>query len=677
MFISGNTSYRPANTLIGNLSSTKSTGSSLVYIYPLMFDNSLMKKWEGLIRDFQTAQFVNQIKTTNVLNITQVIVNQADSQDSQNDIFNALNAPSGASTTDAYHQMMMQQMLLQQRQQNAANATNEYTRRSYEIQQYIKGQITNDPRYDNLRPAFSLISLERNLVDIPLILGTKSYKINSSGLYWILFVALSTNQNSIRDNLNNIINTVLTIPRDQYLNILRNSYLPTPLANQIDPSVGEQGRVRAYNQLRTEMDQGLKKATQTFNTVANSLSDFESDIGFSTNISADSAVYTSVVQDTLPEQDEHRSNSNANINNSVVNLVFPLLQNINNILANPAVSIDFNDRYRKLLKEIIDIADAEFLELIGIVSNMMSTNNKPQDQLNVLERNCKALNQSDANEVLKNINAMRLFYRDLLQTGATENVINQLEILQRTSQAVHGSTSELLRRISDITRDPSFTTRNQADLATRIAHIRNNTTSTVGKLRKLILDFFYDSTEPNNLYVPANPIIPGPIASLFNGFGLTSAHVDDLMVNSINALANIVNYIIISSLVQSTCNYLKIVNTRINIKSRNITEFPNYTLVIPIEYVTTLYYALAARNLHQAVNDINDSNLNKFKLSEQNINVIINAVVDRLNVPNIIIVDDSKNEIHYRWCFLNRTFKMNASTLQNYIKSQQSIIRAF
>ena len=74
MRISGSDPNTPGLNLLGSMSKVGERQSNLIFVYPLLFDRYIMKRWEMILRDFLTAQFISQIKISNVLNITQSAV---------------------------------------------------------------------------------------------------------------------------------------------------------------------------------------------------------------------------------------------------------------------------------------------------------------------------------------------------------------------------------------------------------------------------------------------------------------------------------------------------------------------------------------------------------------------------------------------------------------------------
>ena len=161
--------------------------NSLVFMYPFIIDKYLERKWGNVLRDFFTTQFLSQIKISNVLNITSS-ASRHTIDDSQ--ITKLENPAEMMAQSDALGLLSNRPPPQQQQFQQYYNqlAKHEYQDKIDRFREFIKDQVRIDPRFSETRPIISNITIE-NLIDIPLIIGTKSSGINSMCLFWILFFA--------------------------------------------------------------------------------------------------------------------------------------------------------------------------------------------------------------------------------------------------------------------------------------------------------------------------------------------------------------------------------------------------------------------------------------------------------------------------------------------------------
>jgi len=688
MRISGSDPGTPGLNLLGSMSKVGERQSNLIFVYPLLFDKLLSKKWEMILRDFQTAQFISQIKISNVLNITQAAV-QGYGQTAGTPYLNPaeLLNQSLSNNGEAYQNAVQAQLgAIQSQQFNNQNnnraSNSEYAYKLQELRQFIKHQILTDPIYENLRPAFSIISLENSLIDVPLIIGTKTYKIDSSALYWILFVSLLYNntQGISLKNFAQIETVISQLPKQRFLEIITNAGLAPPVAGTGDYDA-------SYNKLRRDVNTSLKKAMEDFKKIA-SLNDFEQDLGFTTSISSDAVRYTTVMDSSMAEKAEMRSKITALLNQTIVSSIFPMIQTINNLIANPALETNYMARYKILLGNILNNTDPMVDSFINLYSNRFNDVNSQEDFLKSLDSNCKSLKEIRSYDLLQRLENIRLRFTDIrrdVQIGAGTNsyVLDFAEELTRVSSSLSAETQTLVSMVKNFTGN------------SLIDGMYKNLS---GAVKSDILKYFTE-TNPADYNVNPNedredlgdPIVnnaPGAVASRFFRSIFANADNNDLLRfldNSAGALSELVSFLFFYSTFSYFCEFISVVKGKIEIKAKDVIEFPNYTLVIPIEFVTTLYYALAAKNTTDLLRSLNNTGANNdlttsmhnFSLNESSIFRIISAITDRLDVKNLIIIDSNKKEIYYKWCYLKRAIKLNESTLFNYIKSQSSITSAF
>lgn len=686
MRISGSDPNTPGLNLLGSMSKVGERQSNLIFVYPLLFDRYLMKRWEMILRDFLTAQFISQIKISNVLNITQSAVQGYGTQAgvpylNPAEILNQALSNNNPKYTNA---LQVQLNAIQAQQFNNANqnkiSNTEYAYKLQELRQFIKQQVLTDPIYDGLRPAFSIISMENSLLDVPLIVGTKSYKIDSSALYWILFVSLLNNRDLTLRTFSDIEVLLNNLPKNRFLEIITSAGLAPPIT-------GAGNYDAVYNQLRTDTNVSVKRALNTFKTVAVSLNEFENDIGFSISISSEAVQYTNVMERSLAERVEMQSKINALLNQTIVASIFPVIQTINNLIVNPALETNYMERYKRLLAKILDKVNPLVNDFIGLYSNRFSQVDTQQAFMKSLESNCKSLQQIRSYDLLARLDDIRIRFTTIrndvaLGKGTNSRVVDFAEELTRVASSLGAESQTLVKMVENFTGN------------TQINSIYKDLTQTI---QKFIMEYYSetnpDTFNPNRDTDLGQPIITNDnnqeISAFFRSI-FAGANRNDLLrflTNSAQALAETTSFLFFYSTFSYFCEFISIIKSKIEIKSKDVIEFPNYTLVIPIEFVKTLYYALAAKNTNDLLKSMNSSNQGEefnapivnpnFKLSETEIFRIVSAIIDRLGVKNIVIVDSEKKEIYYQWTYLKRPIKLNETTLLNYIKSQSNITTAF
>jgi len=130
-----------------------------------------------------------------------------------------------------------------------------------------------------------------------------------------------------------------------------------------------------------------------------------------------------------------------------------------------------------------------------------------------------------------------------------------------------------------------------------------------------------------------------------------------------------------------TCDYINDVSIDVDIQRKDALEFPNYCLVLPIELVKGLYSIIITNNFKRVMSSSDVSVMNErdsdIIMDVGNIARVIKLVNQRLKVPNLIIIDEAKQECWVQFMFDVKPVKVNFSTMKNYISHQQDILQVF
>jgi hypothetical protein len=211
----------------GSMRAQGMEGQKLVFIYPILSYDTLSPNLQNTIRDFFTTNFVCQIKETNMFNITTDSIKNVGLIGSGSSAIN----PAELVRNSLYHDQHYQRNPID----SWANSEyrNLYQDKIQAHYRFIQNQIVHDPRYSKMRPVISNITSE-NLLQIPLILGTKQYTINPIILYYILLISATFNiPIKSSNNLSAIFNILERIPPENYVNLIFDETYRTRLLTTI------------------------------------------------------------------------------------------------------------------------------------------------------------------------------------------------------------------------------------------------------------------------------------------------------------------------------------------------------------------------------------------------------------------------------------------------------------
>lgn len=132
-------------------------------------------------------------------------------------------------------------------------------------------------------------------------------------------------------------------------------------------------------------------------------------------------------------------------------------------------------------------------------------------------------------------------------------------------------------------------------------------------------------------------------------------------------LFSIFYFFFLYRLQSAICQFVDIVDVEIESKVNDVFDFPNYTLVLPIDILKGVYSSYASNSLDSL---IQGSNLQPIGTMNDNyIKGMIKFLCKRINIPSIIVVDENKNDYFYQFMFMSSPEKISGSSMDAFIKS--------
>lgn len=663
-----NTSVISPFEMVKRPAALATTDESLIYTYPIVIDKFLQKEFGNLIRDFFTVQILSQIKSANVLNITSSIASPAkieniDSnyKNPSDQLFNTLqngsatnNLPNNADVNQFYSSMAAAS---QRQLSNQSRSEIQYQLDSF--RDFIANQIKHDPAYDNLRPIATPIVIE-NFINVPLIIGTKEIKIDSQAIYWILFLALADNKELTSENsIKSIKDNIRRIPKENYLKILNTS----DVINQADLAPAFTATARHAVRVNELIEDSVDKNFRNIEAIFNEKRWLEEvgigrETGNSLQISASQLDAKSFQADVMVRfSNLFIGFMNRDLLRIVQSLVYVLV-------STTTERIDFTHKYSVLIDSLIALSKSNDTDdiMMGITSALYNTNGPEtsDDTISKIESFCGDMNKITVKESFDSIHKLRM-------------------------SLVNIRYSELLQFMDDLTMNVNnllAVTRMIKNFITTISG-NNIGSGAFDKIDRqiftIIRNFFEDNTYGNDqvIFDPNGNAVP-PIFSTITGIGDIN-RTKNFFATCYSNLTEFVIFCYYYSFMGHVCEYFKELKVRIDVKRKNALSFPNYVLIIPSEYVVSLYNAMAYRRVSELLSTDGaiPSKFQNFRPNENDIGGMLRVLNERLKIPHIVVIDRKTRTIYYKWNYLNRPFKMNESSIMNYIKSQRNFIQIF
>ena len=661
----------------------------LVFVYPIVVEDSL-RKYQNDLRDFATVNFVAALKTSNALDITAKAIAPAPNQD-QITPAQALNRQ--LSDLNIYHQMPIPSY------HQSRTSDQEQQQRIDKFYNFLKNQIEHDPRYASLRPMFSSVSIDSNyFVEIPLIVGTRDYVVPAVSLYWVLLIAFIKGLDLSNPTSISRIKSMTEVITDQnyYDMLFSDKTLTAELGKAVGASKLE--KIARMSSTIDKRDQLTKLSGSRFSgrrlsktsifgkQIKNQYEQAAFRLAAVTNekewernnegiISTPQTIISKVMDATAGERKSKFVQAVSTFDNSIGNFIIPQIYSYYTILESQ-VNIGnllnlFTDRLQDDLLNTntgFDIVGESYANI-----NRYDVNLTQQDSadrvINTIEKSCDNLRE------LNIYNLFRGTYgRDLnQQLSSTFSETDILDFL-KSGESLSAKIIPLINNLEDQLHAIS----SESDKQIRgPGGVRSKITGIVAKL-------FEDSRSPEGcLYqkYAENPNIRNNESShdrLFQILGHPPNNkmkniLNEIVGNAKNLISNLIYFFYLYSLLNMLCDYIKTVKLQIKTTDHDVVDFPNYTLVIPLSHLKGIWYAKAARSFSDML--LSGDRLDA--LNPNSIILIINNMMDTLKIPNLIVVDESKKEIYYR--FMNQSFplKISFNALDTFVKHQKNVLPGY
>jgi len=654
---------------------TSDADRRLVFIYPIVIDNSL-REHATLLRDFISVSFISAIKMENYIKISAeaTTIQRPEALTPAQQLNQYLSGVAGQ--TD------------QRSQQNQPTQTHniDYQAQINKYYNFIKNQIEHDPRYSDLRPMFSSIDMTKSksdnqyFLEMPLIVGTRSYTVPAISVYWLLLVSFLKNIPLDRSgNITRISNMVSNLTPDNYRSFLLINDGVTNIASgaygranisrleqiaALPPTAKSSRHTQVMSAVSRQINDQSVVAARTLNRVVDpALWDRETGGVINTPQTMMNNIMTSTAMQRSTGYQEAVSVFDSNL----ANFILPSVYSYYTILeSTPGLGI------RRLVEWYTDeiqrvINDSEFS--VGVVGESFAN----YSNLIQSEGSDIAETADRIESIVKRLSSLNVqsLYRDawgrslVSPVGAAftrADVVNFLKQDENLTAQIVGFIKNLEDGLHSINSRATMMLRSRLRAEFRsLTHrlVFGPTPSGLGQL-------YYEY--PQNQH--------SRLTSLYNTQNINDV-LAEISHNAVDSIASQLYFFYLYSLINMLSSYIVDVKIKIKATEKDLMDFPNYTLVVPLDYLQGLWYARASTSFGSSINT-NDNKSFSFNTAVQNnVNVLINNVVETLGVPNIIVIDSKTNTVYYR--FINQKFpsKITMSALKSYVTHQSRVLPAF
>jgi predicted XRE-type DNA-binding protein len=650
-------------------SSMLGLNQSLTFTYPIIIDDSL-QKYANDIRNFFTLQLISQIKTANLLNITAQATKAGitKSNTSLKNVADQLNksligtSPAAVTTNDIISKLISKN---QQDEITSQISKYEYEAKIKTYYEFIGKQLKNDPQYNKLNPIISSITVE-NLIDVPLIVGTKMFTFNTVFTYWLFYLSAGYNLklNNTR-SLEKIKKTISQIPSQKYNEFL--THLRYRTATPAAPTPPTQS---SLEKLVQNTNSNLNKNIAFLSIVLNETM-WNDEIGVNSSTTAISSAIAKNASNLATSQ-RKAFNLFASFYSNVISSI--LISFANLIVSTEETKIA--DQIKLFTESLFQRVESFYTYLGNVILSVNNdyettidmADNLMKQSLNMCEENTKF----DIQYVFANIKSL------------------EFSLTNTTHDAFLIFTQGLSKMASQLTPISRLLFNNLYNLSGRDGRVSTQSIDFVSFLVQKIDDFFYEGRDPLIPKATFGTTITMDIekqARLIELLGLSKPSANTTLNNKIRnaiknyienlkiSLAEITTFLIMYSYFSYYCEYLVEISADIFTTKRDALSFPNYCLVVPSFVIERVFMALAVKNFENDLKENNtDTAFSNFSISESDTLRMLKFLNERLDIPNIVVIDEQSKKIFYKWMYMKNPVKLNLSNLTSYIESQSKIV---
>lgn len=677
---------------------------NLVFLYPILISSTLSKYTE-ILRDFLSVEFISQIKISNGLNITSKISKPGTIGIGDNSINPALevrksinyNLPQISSPknviNDDYSNFKNQQKLNQ-------------------FSQFFKKQIEINPRYRPYNPVVTTILADQNYLVFPLIVGTKTYQIDTNILFYILSLAmiLDLPLNST-GNLERILTYLDHINLEKfntifgYSNKVRDHFrlhgnFTTPVTlRSTNPNLLNNNTFKFGNLQKNDL--GLK--TLPFKRVLDfSIWNAESDhlMNQTMNLNMDSVP---IIQTAT--QKRHFEAAMNSFNAYIAETIIPILYGLETILGPTPAHINYHAAVQHLLDSITKNMDRQYIQTADHIRIKLSETPPQVDNEGNPIYNLNTNIQTKFQNTQFKIDDLKDFCQNNTELIDTikKTIYNELtpHIKHLDMQDPNSLSSFCDSIIQTSSKFKSFANSIESWAVNAIPgnnqdmNIQNQFDQIKQHFHNAIITFFETPDDPNYALFDKNIDIQN-FTNRYSNFSQIFCQNNNpqeckrvliqIMTQFEQAIEDILFFFFIWNFMSYICGYINEVDIDIQIQKKDVLDFPNYTLILPIEIFKFLYAFYTSNRLKEFIKSksavpgdvqqlaaLSTQSIQTFTPTA-NLPKIIEILNDRLKIPNIMVIDPFKDELYYQFMYMKKPSRTKIDNLLSYINNQKDIL---
>jgi len=671
----------------------------LVFIYPMLVDQKL-QKYVPLLRSFISTSMLREIYTSNALNIMSMASSISPLIDEAGNIVDIT-----GSSPDA-----MKDINVRDTQQRVIH---DVERRVQEKTQHIRKLMDVDPKLAQYKPHLQMITLN-NFIDVPVIVGTKSYPIEPYIFLFLFTIAISSRGNismtSYSDiermfriirsmdtnNVNQILNNLIDLPSKDVFDRIADWFAD-------HPRVDRQLRIRGISWINTP--------ARWVRDVGRAARDRLRRDDLRTRVEEDTVNYPGVSQDLAQQIFDITQNQ---VQQSSV--FFKLAMDPESMAAQFGYEPERGqlkhtfDRINPRINEVFDNGEIYFTRVLWsnyinpTLSSFLYTIVPTRSGVNVSDLIVGMQNGDDSRNIQGMIGPLVEYLKGDFKTSLNSSLEREGperadEILSKIKSLCQDHFEEANMLFTELTevRNHRITGQDynidqhieyERHLENAINSISAMTSTLDGILRDILPNQIVDDIMENHTSRVINDSINSVVAHLgtfqdypeSTGFIRTTGIQDNQAQEISNYIAEsrkqmifYIRFMVLKTILYILCQYVKETKVAVETTKHDVLDQNNYTIVTSVEVILAVANAFAAKSYRDLVEKSRRGEDGQAPtqlmrdLGNRYIKGVVKHMHQQLQVPNLIVIDENTQDVYYKLMYQSSVNKMKLNTMQTFV----------
>ena len=678
---------------------------NLIFVYPILLPNKLpdLRNVETIIRNFISTTFLKEIFIQNTISMIS-LANQIQPLSDESGMKIDPNTTIAQVIQNVQATGSSAGMVRSDTSSPNYNVSSGYRdqiqRKINEKTAVIQKIVKTDPVMSKLNPYIEMITMG-NLIDVPVIVGTKTFQVDTLSLIHILLasIAMDKKLNHV-DNLNFICDKLNGLNEEQYWLLLNNlaaadkSFNMWQWTKELGGKIGDKiPNVSQFVGKQTgkigSFLSGIKSSTQNF---AGNKNEFVENPSFDilrilkTKLDETKLFFRFVLdRDFLKSQIGLNPYDANGAKTKLISDLFPDLQRASSSTI-PGFQDALSSTGLSALRSSVTLVEPEPLmsdniDLLDLIRNEINEKliiGISQSNKDLYEKIAEGLNKTNFDTTKGDVNIIKN-----LSSFDTGDEIQKVGSKLQNELPVNFSDSQyeqFLQTLDQAGQLSVLKSKQIENIITGFGDVRQDIMKILNEIRSMIrnqIKVIFDNCTRQYISSGTVGMSHLPRVTVRTNDKRTMADViQGIIPTLITYLTEYFYFLFLSSVKLSIKKFMMKVEISIDTASNDVTEWPNYTLVLPIEIVSALHAAMVSKGWYNlTTNTKTGIKLTSEELAKGNVihvtdnyvKGIVKFVSMKLGVPNFIVIDSKKGDVYYKLMNQSGINKTKLSTLETFV----------